>query len=105
MTESTTEQGTIDRDAALKKAYQQATAALRDEQRERFNVLYSEKALALGVEWKPKQTAEEKAEEEFQRLLAQYPHLAEKVQQDQPQQAEGVSKNFETPTPDEAPAV
>ena len=90
MTESTTEQGTIDRDAALKKAYQQATAALRDEQRERFNVLYSEKALALGVEWKPKQTAEEKAEEEFQRLLAQYPHLAEKAVRP------------ESPTPDSA---
>src|SRR4249919_3268246 len=79
MTDSTTEQAKIDRDAALKKAYQTATKRLRDKRRDEFNDLYSEEAKALGYEWKPKQTAEEKAAEAYQRPLTEYPHLAQTV--------------------------
>lgn len=63
----------------LRKAYGEATAQLREEKRERFDELYAEKAKALGVEYTPRLSPEQKAEQTFEALLEEYPHLREKV--------------------------
>lgn len=59
----------------LKKAYATATSKLRKAHQTEFNTLYSTEAKALGVEWKPKPTAEEKARAEMAALLEKYPQL------------------------------
>ena len=68
-----------ERDKRLQKAYTAATQRLRDAHRDEFNTLYETAATEQGVEWKPRQTAEQKAESEFDRLLAEYPHLKDRV--------------------------
>lgn len=68
-----------DRKELLRQAYGRATQVLRDEYRDRFNALYSEAAEALGVEWKPRLTEEQRAEQQFKELLTAYPHLADKI--------------------------
>lgn len=68
-----------DTKALLRKAYGTATQELRDNHRDEFNDLYAEKAAELGVEWSPRRTPEQKAEDAFDTLLRDYPHLAERV--------------------------
>ena len=63
----------------LRQAYGAATQELREKHREEFNELYSAKASELGVEWSPRKTPEQKAEQAFDTLLRDYPHLAERV--------------------------
>jgi hypothetical protein len=63
----------------LNKAYGVASAALRDGHREEFNKLHQKAAHDLGIEWSPKLTAEERAAQEFDALLATFPHLAERL--------------------------
>jgi 23S rRNA A2030 N6-methylase RlmJ len=70
-----------ERKSKLRQAYSQATQELREENRDRFNELYAEKAAELDVEWSPRRTAEQKAEDVFDSLLAEYPHLRERVGQ------------------------
>jgi hypothetical protein len=70
-----------ERKSKLRQAYAQATQELREENRDRFNALYSEKAAALGVEWSPRRSPEQKAEDAFDELLTEYPHLRERVDQ------------------------
>lgn len=70
-----------DRSEALKKAYRSATSLLREEKRDRFEELYVQEAKALGVEYTPRQTPEQKAEAELEALLTQFPHLRDKVAQ------------------------
>ena len=65
--------------AALRKAYGTATQHLRDNHRDEFNKLYSAEAAALGVEWSPRQTPEEKAEQAFDTLLRDYPFLRDRL--------------------------
>lgn len=72
----------LDRSAALRKAYASATARLRAENREQFEKFYGEEAAALGVEYTPRLTAEQRAEREFEELLEQFPHLRDKVRDD-----------------------
>lgn len=82
MSETATEPTTQtedERGKLLRKAYGEATAALRESNREEFDRLYAEKAKALGVDYTPKPTAEQKAEQQLKELLAAHPHLAEKV--------------------------
>jgi hypothetical protein len=67
------------RKAALRKAYGTATQDLRENHRDEFNDLYAERAKELGVEWSPRQTPEQRAEQAFDALLADYPHLAERI--------------------------
>lgn len=74
-----TEAQTAERKDALRKAYGQATNTLRDTHRDEFNKLYSEAAAALGVEWSPRPTEEQRAEQQFEELLNQYPHLRERA--------------------------
>lgn len=65
--------------AALRKAYGQATQALRENHRDEFNDLYSKYARGMGVEWSPRLTPEQKAEQAFDNLLSEYPHLADRI--------------------------
>lgn len=74
----------LTRQQALTKAYGAATARLREEHRDEFEKFYVEEAKALGVDYKPKPTPEQKAEEEMKALLQQFPHLREKIAPAQP---------------------
>jgi len=75
--------GDDDRKTKLRKAYGQATTALREAHKTEFNDLYSKHAADLGVEWSPRPDAEQKAEQEFDQLLADFPHLRERLTQAQ----------------------
>ena len=99
MTEQQTAEMTAeDRDKALRKAYGTATARLRDEHRDEFNGYYSEAAKELGVEWSPRKSAEEKAAEEMERLLTEYPHLRQRIAPEAVQRAE-TGPQYASPTP------
>jgi hypothetical protein len=78
-TTETTEMAADERDKRLQKAYTAATQRLREAHRDEFNALYETAAGEQGVEWKPRQSPEQKAEAEFDRLLADYPHLKDRV--------------------------
>ena len=78
MTENQMDAG--ERDRRLQKAYTTATQELRDIHREEFNKLYAAAAEEQGVEWKPRATAEQKAERAFDELVEQFPHLKERLQ-------------------------
>lgn len=69
----------LTRQQALNKAYSAASARLREEHRKQFDALYVEEAAKLGVEYKPKPTEEEKAEQQLRELLAQHPNLRSKI--------------------------
>lgn len=67
------------RDALLRQAYSQASKDLRQTHREEFNELHRKHAIELGVDWEPRPTAEQKAAEQIEALLAQYPQLRDRV--------------------------
>lgn len=70
MTDSNT---TPDKADVLKKAYRKATSRLREEERDRFEVLMQEEAAKEGVEYIPSRVLREaKAREEIARLAAQH---------------------------------
>lgn len=77
--EAAAEMTSEERDRRLGKAYTAATQALRAAHRDEFNALYSQHAEEQGVEWKPRLSAEQKAEQEFDALVSAYPHLLERV--------------------------
>lgn len=81
MTESTTETNEQEKDRAskLRKAYTNAQATLRTKHRDEFDRLYQEEAQKLGVDYTPKPSAEQKAEQQIDSLLAEYPHLRERL--------------------------
>jgi len=78
MPEDTTSK-TEDKATLQRAAYSAAEKRLREENRDRFNALMAEEAQARGVDWKPRPTAEEKAQAELDRLLAEHPALAERL--------------------------
>lgn len=81
MTESTSTTSTTDgdRQAAHRKAYGAAQKRLREAHRSEFNKFMAEESKALGFEWKPKPTDEEKAAEQLAALLAAHPSLREQM--------------------------
>lgn len=79
--DETPDDKSAERGTALRKAYGTANTRLREAHREEFDNLYAEAAAELGVEYTPRLTAEQKAEQEFSALLREYPHLASKVGQ------------------------
>ena len=80
MTDSTPITTKKDDDSAkMRKAYGSAMTRLREAHRDEFNVFQAEEAKKLGIDWKPKATAEEKAAAEVDRLLAAHPSLAAHV--------------------------
>jgi len=67
------------RDALLRQAYSQASKDLREAHRDEFNELHRKHAVDLGVEGEPRPTAEQKAAEQIEALLSQFPQLRERV--------------------------
>lgn len=63
----------------LRKAYTTATQQLREAHRDEFEGLYTAAAKDLGLDRSPRPNAEQKAEAEFDALLAEYPHLRDRV--------------------------
>lgn len=76
-----------ERKEALRKTYDIATQKLRERFPEEFIDLRKEAAKELGIEWEPRMTAEQRAEQEFNRLVEEYPHLAEQLRQREDQDA------------------
>jgi hypothetical protein len=74
-----TEEEKAARQAALRKAYSNATTRLREAYRSEFDELYAQEAETLGVNYTPRPTPEQKAEQEVQALLEKYPHLRDKI--------------------------
>lgn len=62
-----------------RKAYTNATTLLREEHRKRFEELREQESQKLGVPYKRRPTASEKAEEKLRALLAEHPELRERV--------------------------
>lgn len=79
MTDQTVESTQSTRQQALNAASGAASKRLKEEHQAEWNKYMSEEATARGQEWKPKMTKEQKAEEDFKRLLAQNPHLADLI--------------------------
>lgn len=81
MTESTTEtkQQQDDRATKLRKAYTNAAALLREKHRDEFDKFYADEAAKLGVDYTPKPSAEQRAEQQIDSILAEYPHLRERL--------------------------
>ena len=73
-----------DRNALLKKGYSNATSRLREENREEFDRLYVEEAKKLGVVYTPKPSAEQKAKQDIEDLLAKFPHLRDQLVNGEP---------------------
>jgi hypothetical protein len=90
--ETTAESTDNERGTLLRKAYGAATTALREKHRDEFEALYVEEAQKLGVDYKPKPTAEQKAEQELRDLLEKFPHLRETLTADQ----QAAVKEFKT---------
>jgi len=63
------------RQEKLTAAYTTASKKLRDTYRAEFNQMMKAEAALLGEEWSPKLTAEEKAEADLRKILAEHPAL------------------------------
>lgn len=68
-----------DKEKALSAARSAAAARLREAHREEFEGYLVDEAKQRGVEWKPRKTAKQRAEEQFQALLAEFPDLAKSL--------------------------
>jgi len=79
MAETTTPTEQKSKDTLQREAYSAATKRVRESHRDEFNTFMVEEMKARGLDWAPKPTAEEKAEAELQRILAEHPGLAAKV--------------------------
>jgi len=78
------------RDATLRKAYTRATKDLREAHLEEFQTLHQKHAADLGVEWSPRLTPEQKAAEQMENLLAEFPHLADRFRTEDAESAEAL---------------
>jgi hypothetical protein len=67
------------KDKAMSAARSAAAAKLREKHLDEYNTLLTAEAKERGVDWKPRPTAEQRAAEEMERLLQQFPELAERV--------------------------
>lgn len=63
------------------QAYNKATRDLRAKHREEFTAMVTAEAEALGVTYRPRLTAEEKAERKLAALMEEHPHLQEKIKE------------------------
>lgn len=74
---TSTEQATERTDADLRRqAVSAATRTILDRYRDEFIAEAKKEAEALGVEYNPRKTAEERAREQIQRILAENPNLS-----------------------------
>lgn len=63
------------KDTLLRESYSAAEKRLRENHSDEFNQLRAEEAKARGLDWKPRKTDKEKAQEQVNALLTQYPDL------------------------------
>lgn len=75
---------TTERNKNLNAASNAASKRLKEENLDTWNKYMAEEATRRGEEWKPKPTQEQKAEEEFLRLLREHPHLADSLTKPDP---------------------
>lgn len=73
------EQDKQDKATLQRKAYGTAQTRLREAHREEFNQFMVEEAKALGLDWRPKPTDEQKAASQLAALLAAHPGLREQM--------------------------
>lgn len=74
-------------DQKRRESYSAATARLREENKGRFRALVQEEAGKRGVTYEFRKTAEERAREQVQALLAEHPNLAVEFSHQQPEPA------------------
>lgn len=72
-------EGDSKKDKAMSAARSAAAAALRAKHQDEYNELLVAEAKDRGIDWSPRPTAEQRAAEEMERLLQQFPELAERV--------------------------
>lgn len=75
----TTTPATDSENKAMSAARSAAAATLRESHLEEYNALLTGEAKARGITWTPRPTKEQRATEEMERLLKEFPHLAEQV--------------------------
>lgn len=68
-----------DRDKIIRASYTAAGRRLRDEHHDEFIQYQIEECKTRGLDWKPRETPEQRAASEFDRLLAEYPHLRDRL--------------------------
>lgn len=77
--EGETEEQKTERANKLRKAYSNATTRLRESYRAEFDSLYVQEAQQLGVNYTPKPSPEQKAEQELRALLEAHPGLRDRM--------------------------
>lgn len=63
----------------LNKAYTAAGTLLREAHQSEFNDLMKAEAKKLGIDWAPKLTKKQKAEQELKAILDEFPDLADNL--------------------------
>jgi hypothetical protein len=82
MTETTPDEQ--NRDQIIRAAYTAAGRRLRDAHHDEFLGYQIDECKARGLDWEPKQTPEQRAASEFDRLLEEYPFLRDRLPLDGP---------------------
>lgn len=68
-----------EREKLLGEAYTAATRTIRDKYRNEFNQQMKTEAKSRGIDWQPKLTPEQQAEQQLREILAAFPQLREKL--------------------------
>lgn len=63
------------RQKAIEKAKYDATRTVVDSNKDQWNSLVQSNLASVGIDWTPPLTAEQKAEQQLQALLSEFPHL------------------------------
>lgn len=72
-----TDDSNEERDKLVRRAYAEATKELRSTYHDQFVELQKKHAKALGVDWQPRLTEEQRARQTYEELVAKYPHFSE----------------------------
>ena len=76
------EQAEVDRDQIIRASCTAAGARLRGAHHDEFIGYQIEECKARGLDWKPRETPEQRAAAEFDRLLVEYPFLRDRLPMD-----------------------
>lgn len=71
-----------DRDKIIRASYTAAQRRLREAHHDEFIGYQIEECEQRGLDWKPRETPEQKASSEFDRLLAEFPFLRDRLPMD-----------------------
>lgn len=71
-----------ERDKIIRAAYTAANRRVREAHHDEFIGYQIEECKARGLDWKPRETPEQKASSEFDRLLTEYPFLRDRLPMD-----------------------